>query len=342
MLADAKKIPTSAAVCGYLRDGYVFAAERAEREDRGFDFNIFRAELDPNRKREPEVKRFTHSDIGIAPSIYRWRIAREAFWDISNGVRVQGAGVTRIALDELSFFDPANLTGEKDYRFKHHDSAWHMEPVADVALEYQRRAYKPGLGGFLPDYDKEYVDVFFDLLPWDEDSGRLFILEGDSMRVWHGAATQMTGEPQEWQITWTELKDEKFTTEMREPFIVYAKGRDYYFITQSGKIHVSRKPKPKEQRKAEPLWTDAKSPIRAIIVDVDKDNYFAFTGPAREGEKGAKRVYFELGDKDAAKPYELKNLDARVAKPLKVIVEYTQVLLDDKKIKPAKEGGGKK
>jgi hypothetical protein len=116
-----------------------------------------------------------------------------------------------------------------------------------------------------------------------------------------------------------------------EAFQVVAKGDDYYFLTASGKVYVSKKPEKEKPRTMDTFWTDADQPIIAFVTDANKERTFVFT---KNKKKDDKDVYFELAGKPDPKAYKLKKIDGvKIDEPLKSVLEYAHVLRDDKRLK---------
>ena len=87
-------------------------------------------------------------------------------------------------------------------------------------------------------------------------------------------------------------------------------------------------------RTAKPLWIDAKRPIRAVITDTASSSSYAFVEPAKPDDKQAQRVYFQLAEKLEPHSYHPKPIKGiKADEPLKAVLEYARVLLDDGKIK---------
>jgi hypothetical protein len=121
----------------------------------------------------------------------------------------------------------------------------------------------------------------------------------------------------------------------REDFHVLAKGEDYYFLTESGKLFLSPPaPALDKPRKMVAVWEDEKRPVVAYVTDADADRTFLFCRPEKKDGKG---VYFELSDKPDPVEYDPAAIPAaKPDDPLPAVLAYAKVLLADKKIKDAK------
>jgi hypothetical protein len=174
------------------------------------------------------------------------------------------------------------------------------------------------------------------------------------MRVWRGSGKRHDNYQHQWETTWPKPKDdkpayagvdkdgklflitrsanteeEKFAVPFQEPFMTYVPDREFWFVTESGKLYRSG---PVGKRKVEAVWDDEASPIRALLTDADTDRTFAFTEPA-DGKKG-RRVYFEVGVKPVPKPFERRDLsNFKAPKPLDAVLSYADVLVTHKAIR---------
>src|SRR5262249_10623128 len=118
----------------------------------------------------------------------------------------------------------------------------------------------------------------------------------------------------------------KLNVAFREPFRVFAKGDDFYFVTTSGKVFRAAKPAKGDDRTLEAVWEDAKRPVVAAVTDVVAERTFLFCQP--EGNKG---VFFDL----AVKP-EPRDYDASAIEKLKPDQERERSLERAKILKDAK------
>jgi hypothetical protein len=217
------------------------------------------------------------------------------------------------------------------------DTGWYFKVVAETAwLDYEEKNKEwfrgPKNRGWEVEGSYKIEGIQFDFLPTGFTRFTLFVLWKDKIHVWPCFGVKSTGDDTEYDVKCTEDKDEMIGVDFKESFHVFGKDRTYYFVTQSGKVYCSPKPAGKGKRKAEALWTDEKSPIRAVISDTASERTFVFTEPAKKDAKDGQRVYFELAEKIETKPYERVAGDG-LTEPLKTVMEYAQVLVKDKKIK---------
>ncbi len=139
------------------------------------------------------------------------------------------------------------------------------------------------------------------------------------------------GEPHKnggWSVKWT--AGEIIPVDFREPFHVFAKGSSYFFLTESGRLYIAKKPE-KGERKLEPIWTDKDKPIVAIIDDQDRGKVFLF-GKEKRAIINAQDFYFELDEKPRVKefsPFDLKPV--KHAEPLKTLLPYVNLLAEKEK-----------
>jgi hypothetical protein len=279
--------------------------------------------------RKAEYAEFKITAVMDKASDFCWRIFEGHFRATSNLPGLETNGITRMPLEELAFFDTKNLEGEEKFLEKHRKSPilW-FDVVAKLGtVEY-----------FETDRSKKDAwqtvrrivkGVYFDFLPTTPTTMVLFVLRKERIHVWACVVTKSEDRYREFDVKCVEVKDELIGVDFEEPFQVFGKEQTYYFVTQSGRLYYSRKPPANGKRKAEVLWKDEKSPIRAVICDTASERTFVFTEPAK---KGGERVYLELAEKIETKPYERVPVE-RVKEPLKTVMEYAQVLVKDKRIK---------
>jgi hypothetical protein len=111
----------------------------------------------------------------------------------------------------------------------------------------------------------------------------------------------------------------------REPFHAFRRGDDYYFVLDSGKVYIARKPT-KGERTLELLWDDPNRPVVAILDDVDRGETFVFAKNKR-AVIGAKDCYFALADKPRVvefSPFDLTPVKA--PEPLRTVTQYARLL----------------
>jgi hypothetical protein len=123
----------------------------------------------------------------------------------------------------------------------------------------------------------------------------------------------------------------------RERFWAFLVKDTYYFIlatADGGKVYMAKKPeKEKEKRKLEPLWTDAKKPITAIIDDQDQGKVFLF-GKNKHARINAKDFYFELAEKPDPQEFDISDLkELKADEPVKTLWQYATLLSERRKEK---------
>jgi hypothetical protein len=275
---------------------------------------------------------------------YRWRIVRDIFWgNGSAGVRHFGLDVMRIPIEDLALVDPSNPKRKEQYLAKFPKDtvyqkagypnalAWDASPVSDVCYRHPL-----GRGDILqPPGDKAPIPtpgVFFDAYPIASDRIMLFVIDGDTLRVWSGTTKdKWVGY---WRMDWgkDDKESESFKSPLKEAFTVFVRDKDYYFVTESGDIYLA-KAVDKGQRKVEKVWDGKRQPVHALITDASNDKVYCFVEPSA-ADKDEERVYFELSAKPEPTKYQLKKIEKpKIAEPLKSVLEYAHVLQADKKIK---------
>jgi hypothetical protein len=105
-------------------------------------------------------------------------------------------------------------------------------------------------------------------------------------------------------------------------------------VTDKGKVYLGRKPAKGEGRKVEAVWENRRQPVRAVISDADAGKHYCFVEPKFGEKEDEERVYFELAAKPDPKRYQRKATDVKADKPLKAVLEFAQVLVNDKLLKP--------
>src|SRR5262249_30879741 len=147
-----------------------------------------------------------------------------------------------------------------------------------------------------PDY-KPPPEPFGDVLPVGEATILSFLLYRQRCQVWKSRLTWK--DPSEWaEPRWEDagsprLEEAVWGDYFHEPFMVFARGADYFFLTASGKVYATEKDST-GQRRAAPLWAKADQPVGRVITDADAGRTFCFTLPKpRPDGTTAKPVYFE-------------------------------------------------
>ena len=201
----------------------------------------------------------------------------------------------------------------------------------------------------------------YDHLPFSEEETRLFVVTNVAVTIRNRTGPGGVVQKQDYEIKredalqprWTfsvyglrriydkEKKEwdagayillEHLPVTFREPFQVLSFGKDYYFLTASGKLYCTGSRRILTgQRSIEPVWDDATRPITHFITDADTDRTFLFCKPAKKGDLG---VFFEMGPKPEPKPYDLSKVKpAKIDEPLKSVLERARFLADQKLLK---------
>jgi hypothetical protein len=255
---------------------------------------------------------------------YRWRVAHGCFWG-TGGETLGRAELTRIPLGELRFHDETDEEGLLLYRRKYPNDygyfchLWQLRPVAQTA---QTIIASYHLGADPSTMPKVFV---FDFLPVGPTSCLLFVMIDSEMSVWRGEARWVVNEIGSWVVEWGRERVETFAAGFREPFVVYAHGPAYVFLTRSGKLYLARKPA-RGDRKVEPLWVDAQRPIVAAVTDADRGTTYLFA-KNQQAIINAKDCYFALAEKPQIvefSPLELKPVKA--PEPLQTVAAYARLL----------------
>jgi hypothetical protein len=196
-------------------------------------------------------------------------------------------------------------------------------------------------------------DTYWDFLPDGKDKGRLFVLSRAKyygvFDVWDGKGT-WSKEDELWKTNWSAKPTEQFRSYFLDPFVMYAKGSTYLFMTPSGKYYLSEDPIERDKvlehsldkgrRNAHPHWKTVRSgnseeyPAHAVIVDVDADETYVFLRPPKEVDDKMTLNYFALSDQPEMEAYSRAQLKpVTLDEPLMTLVQYTQFLMDKGKIR---------
>ncbi len=118
-----------------------------------------------------------------------------------------------------------------------------------------------------------------------------------------------------------------------ERFQVFVQGTTYFFVTDSGKIYLAKKPA-QGDRTIEEVWKKADQPITGALTDTASGKTFLFGQKGKVGAKDPKPFYFELAEKPDLVEFEEKVLvREKVPEPLQTVKAYAHLLAADKKIK---------
>jgi hypothetical protein len=244
----------------------------------------------------------------------------------------------------VKYLDLLDLSGEENlakYRQVQPLSLdWCLRPIDQVNAEHSRAFYLRKTGNEFADPNFVIEEhIYCDVLPTAPDTALVFVVEDNRVRVWQGKSRKATKDETEvyhqaFVVTWSELKGQGFAAGFTEPFQAFGDADNWYFMTASRKLHVSKKPAEGQQRKLEVLYHNADFPIRALVTDAASNKTYAFAAPDGRKEGNGGRVYFELTPKLNSKPYEVKPLtDFKVDYRFKTVWELSQVLIADGKIK---------
>jgi hypothetical protein len=152
------------------------------------------------------------------------------------------------------------------------------------------------------------------------------------MSVWNGAIA-LSKDGQYWQTEWRKTASEQFASAFCEPFIVYERTGDYFFVTTSGKLFESLKPE-KGGRGMIAVGAKQKLVVQAVITDAKSGKTFVFA--EGEGEAGGPRcLWFEMKNDVRFEEYVGKRLsEARKKEGTEhILFHVTDFLLSRKAIK---------
>jgi hypothetical protein len=167
----------------------------------------------------------------------------------------------------------------------------------------------------------------FDSVPISRNSCKTFLLtkKEKKFEIWDsiGLVYQNPGGYR----TPTEVRNpQSLDSPFTEDFYAFIGKKDYYFVTESGKLYYAPSPKKDEKsRTTKALWDDAKRPIVAVIEDADNDKVWLF---AKDKNAGAKLdLYFEMKDTIATKLFDPKKLrPVNVEGRAKLLLEYLPLI----------------
>ena len=118
-----------------------------------------------------------------------------------------------------------------------------------------------------------------------------------------------------------------------ERFHIFVQGTAYFFVTDSGKIYLSKKPE-KGERTLEEVWKKPGQPIVGAITDTASGKTFLFGRKGKADAKDAKMFYFELSEKPELVDFTADVLvHKKMPEPLETVMSYAYLLIADKKIK---------
>ena len=263
-------------------------------------------------KVEPQFNKETHS--------YSYPIAA-----LLDGAWVESdTPVDAIYSSMCDYINEKYEIGNDRFPFQHYEFFFDILPskrkfdmivLADGPLQLEmEQARKDAIGKPLPDgYDKPFpihpksIDSKRDLKPM------LVFWEHNDKKQW--VLTEKIEKPS-----------------FNERFWAYKIGTSYFFLTDSGKLYLARKPK-EGDRKLEPIWDDKTKPIVGVITDTATNKVFLFGRNDKPAEKEAKGFYFELDEKPTALSFDPKKANAAKGDILLTAAEYARFLHAEKKVK---------
>jgi|GEM_PF-3413340 hypothetical protein len=199
-----------------------------------------------------------------------------------------------------------------------------------------------------------HYEFFYDLIIEKEDACNFFILASGPLQLamndtnkgagkgapsWRAAQDPLKPMMGFWHLDakWRWVMIDQFEDPpFNERFHAFVKGTTYFFLTDSGKVYVSKKPA-KGEREMEVLWDNERHPITAALEDADAGKVFLF-GKANKGDMLDKDFYWELDEKVQCVDYDPSAVKpVKTVEPLKTVMEYARFLADEKKIKLEKK-----
>jgi hypothetical protein len=318
---------------GSLYGGDLFAADMRpikEEEDVGVRIIVFQAPFRPAPGAAQESKKYVFGELRGQPP-YRWRVREGVFWAVCDYPSFSHAtAVTWLPIEDLALREK----GYDEFSKKHpRFLEWFADPLKDCANDVRtRRGYPPGPGiGW--GAETRVQSLYYDVLPTGKAEALLITIADKRLRLWRGAGRKAKeASLEEWEVKWEELTGVRDEADIREPFTAVRQGDATFLVTRSGKLYALRK-NDKDEWKAEAVWKDADSPIRAVLRDEDAGRAFVFTEPAPDAKDGRK-VYFELSDKPDPAAYEAKPpKDSKLDEPLATLMGLANFLHDQKKLK---------
>jgi hypothetical protein len=335
-----EKLPDNL-LLGTAQHGSVFAVAPLTGPDRVSDptVTVYRGPLAAEAGKPDAGKRYAFKQWVLGGCPYRLRVAHDCFWgsgSVASGA--YGHELLRVPLDDLPLFDPdtkdVKALWVKKYGPDYASTtghSWQLGPAQWAAIDHIRRTEDGVYNG--GDFPRPVYDMHFDAWPADSNAVLLFVQEENGMRVWRGVGNRPGTKGRALWGDW-EKDFERFDIPFDDGFAVFVKGGDYSFVTEKGKVYLGSKPAKGEARKVEAVWDNKRQPVRAVISDADGDKHYCFVEPKFGDKEDEERVYFELAAKPDPRRYQRKATDIKADKPLKAVLEFAQVLVNDKLLKP--------
>jgi hypothetical protein len=213
-------------------------------------------------------------------------------------------------------------------------------PLPSLAEKYSRA--RGGPGG--PHDTVPAKGVAVDFMPRSENACRVFffVMKTKKIESWEveWMFQKMRNEAGFVISNWVPIADgqnpETIESLFAEDFLVFRRGRDYFFVTQSGTLYSAPPLKNGEKsRTMKPLWENDNFPIVAVIEDADNDKVWLFTKSKRKDETQA--VFFEMGPQISPQKFDHAKLaPVRVEGRAKALLEYLPLIRDKAKKQPGK------
>jgi hypothetical protein len=176
----------------------------------------------------------------------------------------------------------------------------------------------------------------------------VFLAWNGRLRLWTGKAPKVPPRKIAWDNKdprdgkWATPKPTfEIPTDIRDRFFAYQDKVNWYFVTESGEIHVL--PREGKPRRTKRVWEDLDRPVRMLVEDNATGKTWAFAPRKDRSDKEPPDVYFPLAKKMEPVEYDSTKLPAwDLGKPLalalahaRFLVKEKKVTLDEKKPKPA-------
>lgn len=279
--------------------------------------------------------------------LFRWRICHGHFCSTGDKV-AQSVGFFCCPLNKISILHDKLDNVEGTF-------GAHLIPITELvdhALAHGGKDLKIERAPLDP---WAITDAFFDFLLSDKNEIHTFVAWRGQLYVWRGIVEDKAFSKKrddvikmhsdDSYIKWDNVLPAKpadnrtntrpalrLDTKMREAFMAFQSKNHFFFVTESGKLYATLKHG--DQKRTESLWDNFSSPICAVLHDTVCNKTFAFTKPARQGDKEGRNVWFELAPKLEPISYDPKKIPQwKSSDPLPTMMEYARILLREMKIK---------